>query len=155
MEDNPPIEEVLLVQPIEIVQPVTLEGNLPTEKPAPTARHSNKNYTKKDLYYRWVHAKDQLFGLREDVARLSKELKTVQKEVFTYDRKQASHDVALRKVQQHTQSRHQLKVEKKALPEQLKAAVNETKSVQASKEDLKVTLAGTYKLSEERLKLTH
>ena len=39
--------------------------------------------------------------------------------------------------------------------DQLKAAVSETKSALASKKDLKVSLAGKYKICEERLKLTH
>ena len=117
MVENPPIAEVESVPPIETVPPVTLEVISPTETPVPTPRNSYENYTKKVLYERWINAKDQLSVVRDDVSRLSKELKTAQKEVSTYERKQASHDVALRKVQQHTQSLHQLKLEKKALSE--------------------------------------
>ena len=58
-------------------------------------------------------------------------------------------------MKQHRQSLHQLKVEKKTLSDQPKAAVSETKSVQASKDDSRVSLAGKYKICEERLKLTH
>ena len=87
MVENPPIAEVEPIQPIETVPPVTLEVSTPTEIPVPTPRHSYENYTKKVLYDRWIHAKNQLFCLREDVVRLSKELKTAQKEVSTYERK--------------------------------------------------------------------
>ena len=63
MEDNPPIEEVKPVEPMESVPPAALEVNLlPTALPEPTVRHSYENYTKKGLYNRGVHAKDQLFS---------------------------------------------------------------------------------------------
>ena len=61
---------VSLVKPIRIFPPAEEVDVVPPSLVAtPTVMHPYDNYSKKNFYNKWVHAKEALYSLRDDLGR--------------------------------------------------------------------------------------
>ena len=118
-------------------------------------RHPSDNYSKVELYEKWNAAKKALCDSKVDNDMISKQMKVVEKEILYYQRKVDDCESVKHKYQQSCTSVHQLKIDKKVLADQLKAAVSEVRRVEASKQDAKDLMLCKYNHDEERIKLLH
>ena len=86
---------------------------------------------------------------------ISKQMKVVEKVILYYQRKVNECEIVKDKYQQSCTTVHQLKVDKKVLVDQLKAALGEVRRVEPSKKDAKDLMLSRHKHEEERIKLVH
>ena len=121
---SPPVHKLMTASPTVLVRveeppqptqpPLPPRPNSPQPpQPPPTEKHPSDNYTRMDLYQRWISCKTVLSSLREEYNVQSKELKAAHKEITYYERKMTVHEVTAKKLSLNSQAVHQLKLDKK------------------------------------------
>ena len=103
-----------------ISPPSDVDHDAPTPIVVPTNRtkpvvdtHPSANYSRRDIYDRWIASKESCHELKLQLSVKAKELKAALKESSFYERKAESLDTTERKLRQLSQDLHEAKLDKK------------------------------------------